>query len=402
MDPRHGHDARDRAAPGVGQLCTGGRNRYDRDVPNRRVIVAVLVGSIVNGAASGAATRQIAPPRGGVDGPPAIAAELPRRAMPVPLRRILVGGPSVLFPEGTYLIRTPGRLFPEADDGLWKFLPDDFGGAEPRAVPLAPSPALESVVAVAIPEAGLDVEVSGEVLAYRGGNWILPELVVPVTRLTPRAELRRLSPAPAPKSASGAGQDSAAPPSVDAASIVPRGEESAVASVAPPPTNDVAPDATAASVPVIPAPSEESDAIERMLRQRIGAVAQSIEVLPAREIALPETAVGFGGVGLEGAIDSGPAAPAESLIVTRRGTIVRDNDRGGWRFISISEDGGDPEPSMRLVPSVVLERVERTIRAAEGPIPILVTGRVLRFRDERWLRLTAWEFPRTGRSLLPG
>ncbi|HMN97302.1 MAG TPA: hypothetical protein PKC43_12665 [Phycisphaerales bacterium] len=313
----------------------------------------------------------------------------PRRTAPVPIRRLLIAGQRVLLPEGTYMIRTPGTLFPESDDGLWKFLPRDFGSAFERAVPLAPSPALERVASIAIPDRGLEVELSGELLAYRGRNWVLPELVVPLRRAgwtvpaeppPPIGALTTPPQPPAPTLAPGEPWDPVEPTSeADAAK----------------PTEAVG----GAGIPDPPAapPSEESDAIERMLRDRIGAVPVPIEVLPPREIALPEFSAA-----IEGPIDAGPAPPQETLVVARRGTIVRDNDRGGWRFVPVSADGGTPEESMRILPSAVLERAERSVRAAQDPIPVLVTGRVLRFRDEVWLRLTAYELPRTGRSIFPG
>lgn len=320
--------------------------------------------------------------------PVVLSPTVPPSVVPVAARRVLLGGSRVLLPEGAYLRRSNGWLLPRMDAaggrGL-RFLPDDFGEDLDAAIPLAPSPAMEDGEALfpvgPMPSTWSDggaaggrlsglpsgvavrVELSGEILRYRGRNWVLADSIIPSRALVPVG-----------------------------GSVV---RDVQISRDAP---DEVAgSDAEQGVVGVQAAPGEtEADAIERRLRERIGSVPRSMDTGAANDPSNEAPA----------ASDDGAAArrelPAERRLIRRRGVVVRDDDTGGWRFISVTEDGGTREPSMRIMPSSMLESLEWTIRSANGRTPILVTGRAVRYRNEHWLRLAVYELPRSGRWMAPG
>jgi len=321
--------------------------------------------------------QQQAPPPGGAGAaPPAVEPVIeppPQPIVTVQARRVILGTGRVLLPEGTYFRRSPGRLLPrpEGDEGRGlRFLPDDFGDDPKAAIPLAPSPALEdgeSLFAAGPVEGdalgqSVTVELSGEVLSYRGRNWILADFIVPLRGL----------PAHSPD-----GNDVDIP--VDAADRVAgaASEQDVIGAQTDSNERDLAAD------------------LERRLRQRLGPVGRSLKAGTAS--------------GVDGEAASAPtlAAAAERLreperLIRRRGTVIRDNDTGGWRFVPVSQDGGSPDPPMRILASAIVENLERTVRAADGPKALLLTGRVTTYRGETWLRLATFEIPRAGASLRPG
>ena len=282
-------------------------------------------------------------------------------------RRVILGRGRVLLPEGTYFRRAPGRLLPRPEGaegrGL-RFLPEDFGDDPTAAIPLAPSPALElgeSLFAAGpVPgdEAGqsVAVELSGEILTYRGRNWILADIIVPLRTL----------PASWPR-----GDDIDIP--VD-------------------PADPVAGAAGAQDVVGAQTSSDErgdvADDIERRLRQRIGRVGRSLHAGTADEAPSGAEEV--------------PRLEAERRLIRRWGVVVRDNDTGGWQFVPVTQNGGSPDPPAQILASSIVEVLERTVRAKEGPISLLVTGRVVRYHNEHWLRVATFDIPRAGSTLRPG
>lgn len=277
---------------------------------------------------------------------------------------MILGRGRVLLPEGTYFRRAAGRLLPRPEGGEGRglrFLPDDFGDDPKASIALAPSPALQAAEALftAGPVAGDEVgqsvlvELSGEVLSYRGRNWILADLIVPV----------RSDPLIRPEDADIDIPVDRADPVAGASS-----EQDVVGAQTDSDQRDIAAE------------------LERRLRARIGPVGRSLQAGAAEPTEI-ETA---------GRLES------EQRVIRSRGTVIRDNDTGGWRFVPVSQDGGSPDPPMRLLASSILESLERTVRAVDGPKPLLLTGRVVSYRGETWLRLATYELPRAGASLRPG
>lgn len=281
----------------------------------------------------------------------------------VAARRTLIAGRPVVLAEGFFLVRSRGQIRFDPARGAWIFLPQEFGLRLDRAIAVAPSPALEDITAFVDPtgEVGLAVELTGEILRYRDSNTILPELITPsgaavvapvaTGRTTPSEEDESNS-----KSEGGpAENDRAEPPAVGAASE-----------------------------------------IERRLRERLGPVARSADSGATAPAATSAIDPGFNmRVRVESEIP-------DFALLRRRGTVVRDRATGGWRFISTTTDGGTPDPTLRILPSTALEQIETTVRAGDTPIAVLLSGRVVRFRGERWIRVTEFALPRSQQGLFPG
>jgi hypothetical protein len=321
--------------------------------------------------------QQQAPSQSGPAAPPGepagapILEPAPQPIVPVQARRVILGTGRVLLPEGTYFRRAPGRLLPRPEGGEGRglrFLPDDFGDDPKAAIPLAPSPALEDGESLfaAGPVAGdglgqsVTVELSGELLTYRGRNWILADFIVPLRR----------APLALPEGADVDIPVDPADPVAGAAS-----EQDVIGAQTDSDERDLAAD------------------LERRLRSRLGPVGRSLKA------------------GTASGPDAGAAPSLESAaerlreperLIRRRGAVIRDNDTGGWRFVPVTQDGGAPDPPMRILASAIVENLERTVRSAEGPKALLLTGRVTTYRGETWLRLATFETPRAGASLRPG
>ncbi|MFO0873110.1 MAG: hypothetical protein U0575_03950 [Phycisphaerales bacterium] len=330
--------------------------------------------------------------------PPAAGAP---QTVVVPARRLVIAGSRVLLPEGTFLLRSPGRILVDPATGGWRFLPRDFGDDLARAIPIAPGEALTDIARAKVPADGVPVEFTGEVLQYHNGNWLMPDLIVLIGGV--------------PSSAKRDDDD-----------IVLPQEEIPIADLRAPPTSpssspkagDAAPQpassgAAGASSSATVGPRSDSDEaaeILRQLRDRVGPVPRSSARIADDAPATP--APGGAGSAAEPSDTQGAVIdPARGTttprrladqLVRRRGVVVRDNDRGGWRFVSATEDGGSREPAVRLVPSRSLEQLEQLVRSTDQPVALLVSGQISRFRGEDWLRVTEFVRPRTGTTLSPG
>lgn len=314
--------------------------------------------------------------------PPAVRPEPPPppTTVVVPARRLILAGANIVLPEGTYLLRSPGRVFVDPKAGGWRFLPADFGNSLNRAIPIAPSEPLADIAQATIGEAGLAVEFTGEVLQYRGSNWLLPELIVVLDGAPPAPRADDIdivmpderTPSEDLDAGTSTIVDGAAPP---ADPNGPRGE------------------------------SAEATEILRRLTERVGAVPRSSARLAQTDGTTPPRGAVWSaseGAALDPARGATTPRRVAEQLVRRRGVLVRDNDRGGWRFVSATEDGSSPESSLRVVPSQSLQQLESLVRSSDGPVPVLFSGQVLRFRNEGWLRIVEFSLPRTGKTLTPG
>lgn len=299
--------------------------------------------------------------------PPASPAPIPQTVV-VAARRTLIAGRPVVLAEGFFLVRSRGQIRFDPAKASWIFLPQEFGLRLDRAIAVAPSPALEDIISFVDPtgDAGFAVELTGEILRYRDSNTILPELITP----SGAAEVANRSTA-SPGSESEGDSEGAAVRGTD-------GD-----------------DADQSSGGAAPADGPAAE-IERRLRERLGPVARSAD----RGVsAVEQTSAIDPAFNMRARVES--EIPDFSLL-RRRGTIVRDRATGGWRFISTTTDGGTPEPTLRILPSSALEQIERTVRSGDTPRAVLLSGRVVRFRGERWIRVTEFALPRSQQGLFAG
>jgi hypothetical protein len=279
---------------------------------------------------------------------------------PPPTRRVIMPSDvgelrrAPLLREGGFLIKVEGEIERNARLGVYVYSPlaTATGGIR-RELILLPSRGLDDLVRLESvqstakrgnPIAGV-YEVTGKVLVFQGRNFLLPEAIVPLTRIenSPDAKV-----------------DSS--PQADAEPAI-------------------APDAAAD----IEAESEERDyaaEIDARLQERIGAVPRSLDVLAAPPA---ETA----------------SLRAGTRFVQRRGRVVRDPGSGIWRFVLEGDGRKGDAVSLDLLPCLELERLIRRTRQAGVGRPVLLSGVVTIFQGRNYLLPTAVQQPMEGRSIGP-
>ncbi|MBC03366.1 MAG: hypothetical protein CMJ34_08715 [Phycisphaerae bacterium] len=214
--------------------------------------------------------------------------ETPDRDPGTPVRRVVVpegmdtGDRAPLLREGGLFIKVPGSIRRDDGLGVLVFEPSSAEGSGlRRELILLPSRGLEDLDRQQRTVDG-DVmkvsryEISGQVLVYRGRNFLLPEAIFPVE-------------------------------DIGSSSASPRPEQDGEDEAASPPTE------------------EEIDRIgeelERRLEARIGSVPRSLDVLEASPAR-------------------GGAIPTGTRFVDRRGRLSRDPASGVWRFVLSGDGGG--------------------------------------------------------------
>ena len=276
---------------------------------------------------------------------------------PPPTRRVIMPSDvgvvrrAPLLREGGFLVKVEGEIERNARLGVYVYSPlaNATGGIR-RELILLPSRGLgdlvrlESVQSTATrgnPIAGV-YEVSGKVLVFQGRNFLLPEAIVPLTRIDD-ADVTKTEP--------GSETDA---------------EENAVGTV---PEVD----------------SEDRDyagEIDARLEDRIGAVPRSLDVLAAPPA---ETA----------------SLRAGTRFVQRRGRVVRDPGSGIWRFVLEGDGRKGDAVSLDLLPCLELERLIRRTRQAGVGSSVLLSGVVTIFQGRNYLLPTAVQQPMEGRSIGP-
>lgn len=147
------------------------------------------------------------------------------------------------------------------------------------------------------------------------------------------------------------------------------------------------------TAPAAPFDSETFAAdVERALDERIGVVARSSDAGPARTgRVLPP---GVGGAPLVN-------LSANERLQDRRGVVTRDPVSGTWRFVFQSERTDFGERGIELLPSSVLERIERFVRQSETPPPLLLSGQLTVFEGRNFLLPTSFRTVASGRWITP-
>jgi hypothetical protein len=298
------------------------------------------------------ATGSVEPPVN--SDPPAASEDAP--PTPPPTRRVIMPTDvgilrrAPLLREGGFLVKVEGEIKRDARLGVYIYSPlTTATGGIRRELILLPSRGLDDLVRLesvqSTAKRGNPIEgvyeVSGKVLVFQGRNFLLPEAIVPLTRI----------------------------------------DDSDVADQGSAPESDSEPTIE----PAAEVDSEERDyaaEIDSRLEDRIGAVPRSLDVLEAPPA---ETA----------------SLRAGTRFIQRRGRVIRDPGSGIWRFVLEGDGRRGDAVSLDLLPCLELERLIRRTRQAGVGSPVLLSGVVTIFQGRNYLLPTAMQQPMAGRSIGP-
>ena len=245
-----------------------------------------------------------------------------------------------LLREGTFLTAAIGTIVHDEALGTWTFRTESEDRTG-RMFGMLPSRALEDMLhAHEADEAGGSFEVTGRILVYDGMNFLLPSIGTPVTRPLPL-------------------------------DTTPEQEAESTESESNAPANSLA-------------GGDElvADRLEARLRDRIGVLPRSSD--QGRAEVDPDLTLGEG-----------------TRLQNRRGSIVRDQRTGTWRFVFDARGGGSVDPAMELLPCLLLERLQRAAAVSELPPAVLISGEVTAFNGRNYLLPTIWRPTGSGRNLVP-
>lgn len=258
-----------------------------------------------------------------------------------------------LLREGSVIARVVGDLTQDPDEKLWLFRPSqpELGGLR-REFVLMPCPVLEDMLqTLRLSPSPVEFEMTGRVFIYRGRNFLLAELAPAIIRFD---------------TAPGA-----TPTITSSAQPTPNGAAKFVAPAAKPPSGD-SEDATV-------------DEIERRLEERIGRTPTA---------RLPESAVTRNARTAATSVE----VPNGTRFVLRRGRLLRDPQAGSWRFVP-EQSTGMGDPSLELLPCLLLERLENDARQSESPPTVLLSGIVMGFEGQSYLLPSNFRRSREGRGI---
>ncbi len=318
-----------------------------------------------------------------------------------------------LIPEGGFLTRATGSLGRDEFFGVWMFeLLDRVDGASNRKLILLPAEPLADMIVrhLASVKDGSSApmfELSGQVLVFRGRNFLLPTFVAPVNRIiTP--SVRSFLVAPGSKTAIEMGAQVSAQAQAQAAGLA--SAPSVAISTAP---------SEAAATPVVPASAENAvnpetfaQDLERRLNARVAVVPSSADASPVAAAApagieQPSLAVAAAGdTNAEtmppieartqpAAMNSASVAAPHGLVMpvmppmriqSRRGTMTRDPVTGGWRFIFASGHRDDGDVALDLLPCAKLTELIASARSSSAPLGVMLTGDITVFEGRNYLR----------------
>ncbi len=128
------------------------------------------------------------------------------------------------------------------------------------------------------------------------------------------------------------------------------------------------------------APADSAEAILRDLDRTVGPLARS----PRRAAATTANP---------------PVAPG-TMVLWRHGWMVREPG-GAWSFVFGADATGLNDPPMILLPCRMLEDMERHALRSSPDEPLLVSGRVTRYRGRNYLLPTMFRIPRYTSALRP-
>jgi hypothetical protein len=272
-----------------------------------------------------------------------------------------------LLREGSAIARVPGDLTQDPDDKVWLFRPlaTETGGLR-REFVLLPSPVLEDMLqTVRVSAAPVQFELTGRVFIYRGRNFLLPDFAPTIVRFD-----------------TAAGET---PKDTDRAQPTPNGEDKFVPPEQPKPDprnprakRDAADDAAIA-------------ALEKKLEERVGGTPQPKPTTSAKT-ASAERDASSGGSSQQAPVANG------TRITQRLGRLSRDPQAGSWRFVP-AQATGSGDPSIEILPCLLLEKLESAAREGDAAPAILLSGTVYAYEGRSYLLPTSFRRAREGRGI---
>ena len=94
------------------------------------------------------------------------------------------------------------------------------------------------------------------------------------------------------------------------------------------------------------------------------------------------------------------AIPEGSLMHMRRGRLTRDDD-GAWMFLFDADAEGLADPPVTLLPTQTLQELEGSIEQTGTASPLLLSGEILLYRNQRFLIPTLFREPKQRTFLVP-
>lgn len=326
----------------------------------RFVISAMIALSAIALSAAGEPAKPTPPPASNPASIPAsIPASTPTKA-PTPAPAAAAqsapsssrSAQSRLIREGSHLVQVPGTMHADEGGANWKFVIDPahptLPGYELSVLPCTKLGEMQRMVEVTETQKVV-FEASGEVFAYKGRNYFLPEHAALVAAGAPPAATQ-----PSGQSGATAGEASSRP-----------GEDA---------------DAE-------PEEADSAAAIAKGLDRAVGPMKQSLDTGLA---AKPD----------ESAKSKPKALKQDAQILWRRGRMTRDGG-GSWTFVFDADAAGLADPPLTLLPCLLLERMETYAGTSETGALMLISGRVLTYHDRNYLLPTVYQIPRERTQIKP-
>lgn len=253
--------------------------------------------------------------------------------------------PGPALREGGYLVEVRGTLRRDTDG--WSYFRVQEAGAAPGdesaiyEMPILPCELLSHMQRLleSTSPGQFTFDLTGQVFAYHGRNYLLPTHAPRLKSYAPRSERPRATPASGPGRA--ANDDSG------------------------------------------------RAALERLDRE-VGDVARS-----------PRSGAAQGAAAEDGDDPDGDGGPQEGQrLLWRRGRLTRQNG-GAWSFVFDAGATGRQDLPMTVMPCLLLERMEKYVTAGAPSAAMLVSGRVYLHGSKVYLLPTAFEIPRQRTILSP-
>jgi hypothetical protein len=252
-----------------------------------------------------------------------------------------------LLREGSMLVEAKATLQREGAAAAWLLILADAAPGEPqRDLALLPCTTLSEMrrFVDAAPNQNVVFLVTGQVFVFRGRNYVLPTRAPVLTQ-----------------------------------------EETAASSLAPPPATKPSDN---------PAGDDSAQDIARNLTKATGPLIRN----PAPSTNPPSTKPSSGRSATAGVTDS--VMRENTAIVERRGKLKRDTG-GGWLFVFDADASGLADPPMKLLPCLLLERIEDYGRKQGNNSPAQLSGQVYLYDGRNYLLPTVFRIPRDRRNLTP-
>lgn len=306
-----------------------------------------------------------------------------------------------LMREGSAILDVRASIRKDPQRGWWTItLPTMRANVPPSELTLLPCTRLSEMqrIVEASPNRMVEFQVSGRVFVYRGRNYLLPTYA-PVIEEQDIA----VSVAPALDPERADGKDATATQPVVAARSESQSDGQPVSN-APPEAQPSAGDSAADIMREIEQASGPLTQNPTVAGRSTASQQNTDSAPPAPDEVSTERAAGFSGSSDEGGNGNGLAGgqliAEDSSVVNRRGKITRDSS-GGWLFVFDADATGLADPPLRLLPCLLLERIEDYARRQGNNSPALISGTMYLYSGRNYLMPTVFRIPHERRNLSP-